>query len=200
MYLSTWQINAIERCYYEKYSENEDPLDNKPEEEINNMIEAEINSLENSDNYSRVSKFMEKAKTIPTKGMLNDLENLNKIFAFMNLKERNKEFAPLKACEYKFNRFKLEMVLKENRSLLRSHKLMTPRQKETLINMGLDAKIAEIVPQSEFENYYSMLKDSNLVEDLFDDETLEKNRKTWLDPDTRESRKYDDKKGGELEF
>lgn len=191
MYLSEWQCAAIEKCYIEKYSEL------KTKAEINEMVEAEISTIEDENDFERISLFVRKSKTIPTKNMEKDLESLNKVLQYIALQKREK-FTPLERCEYKFNRAKLETLLKENRALLRSHKFMSPRQIEVLVNMGLDSELAEILPQAEFENYYLMLKDSNLIEaDLFDEEKMESNRKKWLDPDRRKQVVL---KGGELEF
>lgn len=180
MYLESWQIDSIERCYTEKY------CDTLTAEEIAIKVEVEIESLENSNNYNRVKAFYEMSKSIPTKGMEKDMKVLNgirKYFSYLN----GAEYTPLERAKYRFNRFALECELKKNRSLIREYRPCTPRQQEVLLNMGCDKELVSILPMCRYSQVFEELKQDNQMIILFNEETLKKNQ--WLDPDSRDKEK-----------
>lgn len=168
MYLSTYQIDCIFNCYKEKYANV------KTEEEIEKMAESEVCTIEDSNDYKRASAFMEKAKKIPTNGMTKDLEILNNFREYKALAEKT-EFVPINREDYKFKRAELEKLLKDNRVVIRGHQSLTPRQKEVLVNMGINPEIIHLIPRSKYEEIYNTLKDINVTN--WDEEHK---RDSWL--------------------
>lgn len=191
MYIQIWQLECIEKCFYEQYGSAANDNDFLTNEQIENKIAAEISSLENSGNYARLNAFVQKSKTVPTKGMERDLKILNgirKYFAYLN----GTEFSPLERAKFKFNRILLENELKENRHIIRDYRPCSPRQQEILVNLGLQEDIAEILPMCRYSDVYDELKQDNEFKNLFYDSKQEEARQEALDPDEREKRKFDD--------
>ena len=187
MYLSTYQIDCIFNCYEEKYRGI------RTDAQITEMAEREVNDIEDSNDYKSASAFVNKAATIPTKGMLKDLEILNH-FREWESRVKKTKYEPIEEKEFRFRRSELETILKKYRIVIRNHVPITERQKEVLIKMGINPEIVHLVPRNKYEEIYDTLKGINVAE------MDEIDRNSWLFADGDDEARKAKREAEELEF